>query len=354
MPKKQARRSTAKGAAPRSLATTLEDLRAAKKEWSSRLLKPGQRPGSQVRTAPITPDPAWNVQGIGIGEKLVDGRHTGVLAVKFLVRAKYHASHVSKKHALPKSIDGLPVDIEEVGLFRRFRAAGTPAAVPDPRTRIRPAPPGCSVGFADPNNQFTMAGTFGALVRDAGGTLYILSNNHVLADENQLPLGAPVFQPGVLDGGSPNTDQIAQLTRFVGLDPTSSNLVDCAIAAVSDPRQVSDAILQIGQPQGVGDATKDMVVQKFGRATDYRAGRVTMVDTDVNMQYHSHSYKFSGQMIIVSLDSQPFSNDGDSGSLIVERGSNMAVGLLIGGGTAGHSIANDITDVLEKLGVSLA
>ena len=36
-----------------------------------------------------------------------------------------------------------------------------------------------------------MAGTFGAIV-EAGGKLFILSNNHVLANENALPLGSPL------------------------------------------------------------------------------------------------------------------------------------------------------------------
>ena len=219
MPKKARSRVTAKAPTTGSPVHNLEDLRAAKREWSSRLLKRRAMPASRALTAAITPDPTWNLQGVGIGEKLADGRHTGVMAVKFLVRAKYHESHISKKHALPKSISGLPTDVEEVGLFRRFQDGN----VPNPRTRIRPAQPACSVGFADPNNQFVIAGTFGALVRDGNG-IYILSNNHVLADEGQLQPGAPIFQPGLLDGGNENTDQIAQLTKFVPLQADVSNV----------------------------------------------------------------------------------------------------------------------------------
>ena len=95
-----------------------------------------------------------------------------------------------------------------------------PFANPNPKTRLRPAPPGCSIGFKDPSNMFTMAGTFGGLVRDGSG-LYVLSNNHVLADENKLPIGSPIFQPGLLDGGNPATDQIASLTRFIPLVQTN-------------------------------------------------------------------------------------------------------------------------------------
>jgi hypothetical protein len=354
MPKNLAKRKGAKAPAVSRPAQSTEDFRAAKpedfraakQELSSRLLKRRDMPMSRALTAAITPDPAWNLQGIGIGEKLVDGRHTGVTAVKFLVRAKYHESHISKKHVLPKTVSGLPTDVEEVGLFRCFDAA------PNPRTKIRPAQPGCSVGFADPSGKFVMAGTFGAVVKDSNG-IYILSNNHVLADEGQLAPGSPIFQPGLLDGGSPNTDQIAQLTNFVALKPNATNQVDCAIAAVLNPGDVSNAILQIGPPKGVGDAQIDMTVQKFGRTTGYTAGRVTSVDTDVTVQYETGNFTFGEQIIVVGLSEQPFSGAGDSGSLIVERNSNLAVALLFAGSST-HTIANHLGDVLQALNVTLA
>ena len=335
------------------LAGNLSEIRAAKQEWSARLLKRRTMPASRALTAAVTPDPNLNLMGVGVGEKLVDGRRTGVLAVKFLVRAKYHERHISRKHLLPKAIGGLAVDVEEVGLFHRFPAsAAAAAAVPNPRTKIRPAPPGCSVGFADPNNQFVMAGTFGALVKDANGA-YILSNNHVLADEGQLAAGAPIFQPGLLDHGNAATDQIAQLTRFVPLQPNVSNSVDCALAAVTNPADVTNSILQIGPPSGAGDAEIDMTVEKFGRTTGYTVGQVTSVDTDVSVQYETGTYTFGGQVIVVGLDGQAFSNSGDSGSLIVERTSKTAVALLFAG-SASHTIANHLPDVLHALNVTLA
>lgn len=161
-----------------------------------------------------------NVVGVGIGEQIVDDKPTGALALKFLVRVKYPQHELSRKVVLPKNISGLLVDVEEVGFFRRFAVARpkklvkAAATMPNPKAKIRPAQPGCSIGFRDPSNQFTMAGTFGALVKDNKG-VYILSNNHVLADESRLPVGGPIFQPGLLDGGNPSTDQVATLTRFI-------------------------------------------------------------------------------------------------------------------------------------------
>jgi len=94
-------------------------------------------------------------------------------------------------------------------------------------------------------------------------------------------------------------------------------------------------------------------VHKFGRTTDYSVGRVTSLDTDVSVQYETGTYTFEGQIIIVGLDAQPFSKAGDSGSLILERDSNDAVGLLFAGSDS-HTIANHIEDVLTIMKVTMA
>ncbi len=51
-------------------------------------------------------------------------------------------------------------------------------------------------------------------------------------------------------------------------------------------------------------------------------------------------------------DTGSFSDSGDSGSLIVDRKSRRATGLLFAG-SATHTIANPIDEVLTALGVSL-
>src|SRR5207244_1839694 len=71
----------------------------------------------------------------------------------------------------------------------------------------------------------------------------ILSNNHVLAQENLLPVGSSIFQPALLDGGDPKRDAVAQLTEFVELRADEANEMDCAIARVLDPNTVRATFL---------------------------------------------------------------------------------------------------------------
>ena len=193
-----------------------------------------------------------------------------------------------------------------------------------------------------------MAGTFGALVRK-GTARYILSNNHVLANEDQLAARAPIFQPGLRDGGTASADEIAKLTRFI---PLSNGRVDCAIARVNNKSGVSPDVLHIGAPTGLGTPAIDMTVHKFGRTTSYSVGRITSVNTDVTVEYDTGNFFFADQIIIVGRSGKPFSDSGDSGSLILERHANKAVALLFAGSKS-HTIANHLRDVLAALKVRL-
>jgi len=330
----------------------LEKYVAAQEEMYQQFLEPSRVGVFRAMNAATSPAPEDNLSGIAIGEKIVGGKYTGILAVKFLVRIKYSENQISPGNRLPESINGLPTDVEEVGTFRRFEAALPLAAPPNPRVKIRPAPPGSSVGFRDPANQFRMAGTFGALVK-RGQRRFILSNNHVLADENRLPINSPIFQPGLLDGGNPNTDQVARLSAFAQLQTTSANLVDCAIAEVDDASLVTNSILMIGTPLGTAPASRDMVVHKFGRTTGYTVGRITAINAHVTVNYDLGSLVFRNQIIIKGLNNQLFSDNGDSGSLIVERSTRRAVGLLFAG-SATDTIANHIGEVFQSMNVRLS
>jgi hypothetical protein len=343
--------------------TEFSDLLGVKKTWSARVLQKPRASGFRAFALASDPAPDQNVVGVGVGEKIDGGQPTGILCVKFFVRRKYAESELSKKNLLPKTIDGLEVDVEEAGLLRALAVpakkkkkpkAPTPAGpMPNPKTRFRPAQPGSSVGFQfPPPSTFVMAGTFGALVRDAAGS-YILSNNHVLADEGNLAAGAPIFQPGLLDGGNAATDRVAALTRFIPLVPGGvMNKVDCAIAKGTSAAILSRDILHIGPPTGSAAAVFDMRVHKFGRTTSYTVGRVTSIATDVTVTYEAGNITFEDQ-IIIQGDPGSFSAAGDSGSLILERQTNRAVGLLFAGSST-HTIANHIQDVLAALSVTLA
>jgi hypothetical protein len=335
----------------------VSDLRAAKNEWSDRVFSDEKAHAARSFTRAISPRPNENVTGVGIAEKTVNGKLTGIISVKFFVRLKYPQSQIERKHLLPKSIHGLPVDVEQVGVFRPLRAAGAMAVSTNPRKRIDPSPPGCSIGFRSPDGPSSNAGTFGALVTD-GSEFYILSSNHVLAFANDASsLESSIVQPGLLEH-DPNSEEIAKLDNFIPLQGGDVfNRLDCAIARVLDRSLVSNSIVHIGAPRGPGTAQIDMPVHKFGRTTEYRAGIIRSTDFDIPMRYEIGTFLFHNQIMIEALDGERFADEGDSGALVLERGSQKAVGLLMGIGTKNNGgafvVANHLNPILSSFRVTL-
>jgi hypothetical protein len=101
-------------------------------------------------------------------------------------------------------------------------------------------------------------------------------------------------------------------------------------------------------------------VAKLGRTTGLTRGRVTAFEVDnVIVQFGIGLLRFDGQFEVEGVENDAFSRGRDSGSLIVEAGTRLAVGLLFAGtdigGTSnqGLTYANPIGLVLQALRATL-
>lgn len=224
------------------------------------------------------------------------------------------------------------------------------------RGRIRPLAIGASIG-----HHRVTAGTLGAFVLPRRGRLpRILSNNHVLADENRAQRGDPILQPGAFDGGRRPADVVGTLERFVRLTVRGANSVDAAIAVVDDGVEVDELTLRdLGTVTGVVTEPVETgeEVAKIGRTTGLTQGRVTAFELDnLVVGYDRGNFRFDDQLEIEGSGEEPFSQGGDSGSLIVDA-EGRAVALLFAGsdqgGTNGRGLtyANPIARVLDALRV---
>ena len=123
-----------------------------------------------------------NVVACGVGYKVTSEGPTDELSVVVSVSQKLPAAQLAESDLVPPNVDGVKTDVIQTGAFRAFEVRGK---------RWRPViPPGASLGHFN-----ISAGTFGCLVR-RGNELFILSNNHVLANLNQCQAGDPILQPG--------------------------------------------------------------------------------------------------------------------------------------------------------------
>lgn len=200
------------------------------------------------------------------------------------------------------------------------------------------------------------AGTLGCFVTDrAGGDPLILSNNHVLADENNGSSGDTIVQPGPADGGRRSTDKIGELDRFVRLR-RSGNVVDAATATLRpDMEYYYNFLEDIGEISGIRETPleENEVVYKVGRTTGVTKGRISAFDIDeLLVEYDMGDIEFNGQIQIRPDGNKPFSLGGDSGSLIVDR-YRRAVALLFAGNDVDSTFANPISVVLDTLRVDL-
>lgn len=280
------------------------------------------------------------------------GKKNFRLAVRLQDRALEGSPFVKEILARAKG----EADVRYVG---RIRARATPWY----RQKQRPLLIGCSTGFIA--NGFIMAGTLGCLVRKTSSpaALYILSNNHVLADENSYPIGGHIVQQGTLDGGSPTSSRVAKLSKFIPLQTGATNFVDCAIAKLNTGIQANDTKLKgLGTLSGQVNANLLIgdVVHKIGRTTGLRHGRVTAIELDgVTVEYDMGICSFDDQIEIEGSGNKSFSDAGDSGSLIVDSDFDAAALLFAGGDHGGSNdkgltFANPIAAVFKALKIKLA
>jgi hypothetical protein len=66
-----------------------------------------------------------NVVGVGIGLRQVGGQPTEQLALTVMVRRKQPQSELARRDRIPAELDGVPVDVQEVGTFRADEQGGT-------------------------------------------------------------------------------------------------------------------------------------------------------------------------------------------------------------------------------------
>lgn len=376
-------------------------LEPARQRAVEELLQPRRRGVEEL----IHPEPPpANVVGVASGVKWKNGEPTGDPAVLVLVTHKLDKGELADEDRVPTSIGDSKTDVLAIGfptieqvqtpvaengmglledelLIRSSHAPRAPAIPRAPTVpqaplfgaemlarRTRPAEGGYSVGHYK-----ITAGTIATCVYDllpgarTGSTpihgigippaVYILSNNHVLANVNAALAGDPILQPGPFDGGTIPGDIIARLSRFIPitLEPPTprllhNNFVDAAVAQ-GEFHDLDREIYWSGYVRGwrrKASVGVGLVVQKTGRTTNHTTGRITAINATIDVGFGGGRIgRFKDQIVTTDM-----SAGGDSGSLIMTL-DEVAVGLLFAGSSVA-TIANQIENVRSLLRVEVA
>jgi hypothetical protein len=229
------------------------------------------------------------------------------------------------------------------------------------------------------------SGTLGALVKDQANNLYILSNNHVLAESDQATVSDTIIQPGLVDtgctqlaSGVTGIRSIGSLQYWVPLNTTSTN-VDAALAnTTSSNVDASGSIIALGAAgggtnpvaaappvAGTGEVLNaanlnNISVAKSGRTTGLTCTTVDSIDNTVKVSYYKDAaetqfYYAKTYTNQIGMPGNYFSDAGDSGSLVVDTSNAQPVALFFAGSVGdatqpGESFAQPIGEVLSELG----
>lgn len=332
-----------------------EDLQAGKREFSQRFRRYVDVAEAEIESIGTKLAGPENIVGVATEYKVSQGQLTGQPCIKVYVVEKLDRDLIEPDYFVsPDAVKGLPTDVEAVGEI---------VAELDPRCYLE-LEGGISVGHLA-----ITAGTLGYFVRKAGDTrrLFVLSNNHVLANCNRCEAGEFVVQPGPKDGGNHAEDQhpgscgsldtcVGALADWHTIDPSKDNEIDAAIAEVLW-RPWQPRIRHLGTVNGVERAQRNTKVVKVGRTTGLTHGTIVADDADIRVRYRDRQGRtlflaWFVDQIAVRGDYGPFSRGGDSGSTYLDE-NNKIIGLHFAAGN-GRSFGNHIDQVFQKLGIDLA
>lgn len=247
------------------------------------------------------------------------------------------------------------IDMRFIGKVRRSASTGMP---PPGAARARPLVLGASVAHFR-----ATAGSVGGFLRSRENLpgVHLLSNNHVIANENRCKPMDASLQPAPLDGGRLAADRVAGLSKWISLKK-SANTVDCAMAGLDAGVDYDASDLGLGRRlAGVGAPIlqREVVVHKVGRKTGATSGRVTAFELKgLAILYQAGPLVFDDQLEIEGLGDAAFASRGDSGALVVDD-DHLAVGLFFASSDAGGAngkglaYANLFTAVLDELKADL-
>jgi hypothetical protein len=249
------------------------------------------------------------------------------------------------KAKLPQEISGFGIEYRH-GMFGQTGGL-PPAGVGAPSHYLHNARIACgsSIGMGGSFG----AGTLGALVR-VGDDLFGLSNNHVIGRCNYAEGGHPILAPGNIDI-NPNFlvhpftvgvfENSAPLLNGSPATVDVTNNLDASLMRIVDDAKVS--AMQGNHyptPNKVGSLADGMHVKKVGRTTGYTEGVVSgkiagfqSIPYTVPELQQQFNVFFTEAWIVEGIGG-PFSDGGDSGSLVVgadENGEPIAVGLVFAG-----------------------
>jgi hypothetical protein len=255
-----------------------------------------------------------------------------------------------KLRKLKTEIDGVTIQVNNIG-NPTVRPEIAPSASRHGNLYTRNDRIACGSSCAPSGVGYS--GTLGGIVRKVSSEeLFIISNNHIIAECNHTPVNMPIMAPSTADSrpGIRAPIQIARHREIHELrsgvpDLVPPSLADVAIAVVHEEGVISS---WQGDPESGFDTPTDIVVprtkmtvKKFGRTTGLTHGMIhSEIPAPMAVPYAMRSFTATvwfQDVWTILPDHGDFALPGDSGSLVVTADGNSAVGVIFAVDRQGRS-----------------
>jgi hypothetical protein len=311
------------------------------------------------------------VRGIGVGFKEIGGQQINQLAIRFYVTHKYECPEQEK---LPTEIEGIPTDVIELDFKLAILTQPVREGEPvlecntnpeDDPNKYDPLVGGISIGpsrsFEENGQDFYGVGTLGVMVRDRNsGDPLMLSNRHVMyGTDGGGHTGDTLCQPSRVDQWLQYCSNCAKTERSRGENVSFNGLeygIDCAVAKLTHRTANIGKIVDI--PNVVNTTATAKVGEKVikrGRTTGKTEGTIDDIAYEGPFDFGPpHGKVILKNLILIKPNSGSFLEGGDSGSILINKDSNDAVGLCFATSDnhPGYGVANSIEAVMEALNIS--
>ena len=271
---------------------------------------------------------------------------------------------------IPAFISGIKTRTEMIGTVTAFGYTGTYRS---------PCPAGVSVGDNDEcgsgsigalvtTSRLTSAGSYSGTYEASGSNKdvlhvyssgytatthrFMLSCNHVFANENQATSADQQDQPGRYDVNCNASGAVGKLYAWNYIDRSHNNYYDAALAEC-DPGLSGGWNPEMSQDAWYTPSTTvvapsvSTAVQKVGRTTGHTTGTIAGINVTITVSYSRFHATFVDQIYV----SGQFIQAGDSGSMMVTNdGSNNPVGLNFAGSST-SSFANRMDHIASDFGL---
>ncbi len=316
---------------------------------------------------------AFDAHAVDLGPKVVNGRRTKTLALRFYVQAKQPAHHLTHGQAIPKTIS-YHYGEKNVSIETDVLVSSRPRLNSDGSLKQRPLPGGTlATLFSDrgfmcenPNVTCLRVATLGGWVWDLDDQqLALVANEHFVRMKAGCLTGENVFQTEqVLHKSDPlqfKEDIIGSVRRMICMNPDVENDADAAVIAWNKTTPQSSSVLDIG-PAVFAIATPfiGQKVEMFGGKSGLLKGTIASTTMKAKIADQDLPAFMIKDCIQFEWETNPAAN-GDSGAIVFDRTANSvgvkpAVGLYWGNQNVsngkGFGIASKMSNVFARLNLT--